>query len=101
MRKAVICEPVRTPIGRYGGALKSLGAAELSEIALRGLLDRTGLDKATIEDVMLGHCYPSSEALAIGRMVAHNAGLPVTVPACRSTGAAGPDCSRCSKRACR
>jgi acetyl-CoA C-acetyltransferase len=78
--QVVICEPVRTPIGRYGGTLKSLTAAELGEIALRGLLDRTGLDPAAVDDVILGHCYPSSEAPAIGRVVALNAGLPVTVP---------------------
>ena len=80
MREVVICEPVRTPIGRYGGALKSLTAAELGEIALRGLLERTGLDPAAVDDVVLGHCYPNSEAPAIGRVVALNAGLPVTVP---------------------
>jgi acetyl-CoA C-acetyltransferase len=80
MREVVICEPVRTPIGRYGGSLKSLTAAELGEIALRALLDRTGLDPAAVDDVILGHCYPTSEAPAIGRVVALNAGLPVTVP---------------------
>src|ERR1700753_3711344 len=80
MREVVICEPVRTPIGRYGGALQSLSAAELGEIALRGLLDRTGLDPAAVEDVIFGHCYPNSEAPAIGRVVALDAGLPGTVP---------------------
>ena len=80
MREVVICEPVRTPIGRYGGALQPLSAAELGEIALRGLLDRTGLDPDAVDDVVLGHCYPNSEAPAIGRVVALNAGLPVTVP---------------------
>jgi acetyl-CoA C-acetyltransferase len=80
MRDVVICEPVRTPIGRYGGSFKSLTAAELGEIALRGLLERTGLDPDAISDVILGHCYPNSEAPAIGRVVALNAGLPVTVP---------------------
>jgi len=80
MSEVVICEPVRTPIGRYGGSLKALTAAELGEIALRGLLDRTGLDPGAVDDVILGHCYPNSEAPAIGRVVALNAGLPVTVP---------------------
>ena len=80
MSEVVICEPVRTPIGRYGGSLKALTAAELGEIALRGLLYRTGLDPAAVDDVILGHCYPNSEAPAIGRVVALNAGLPVTVP---------------------
>ncbi|KAA9163240.1 acetyl-CoA C-acetyltransferase [Amycolatopsis acidicola] len=80
MREVVICEPIRTPIGRYGGSLKALTAAELGEVALRGLLQRTGLDPAAVEDVVLGHCYPNSDAPAIGRVVALNAGLPVTVP---------------------
>lgn len=80
MRDAVICEPVRTPIGRFGGSLKSLTAAELGTIALRGLLDRTGLDPGAIDDVVLGHCYASAEAPAIGRVVALDAGLPVGVP---------------------
>jgi acetyl-CoA C-acetyltransferase len=80
MREVLICEPVRTPIGRYGGSLKPLTAAALGEVALRALLDRTGLDPAAVDDVILGHCYPTSEAPAIGRVVALNAGLPVTVP---------------------
>lgn len=80
MREAVICEPVRTPIGRYGGMFKSLSAVDLGVTALKGLLDRTGIDPAAVEDVILGHCYPSSEAPAIGRVVALDAGLPVTVP---------------------
>ncbi|PXY29280.1 acetyl-CoA C-acetyltransferase [Prauserella endophytica] len=79
MRDAVICEPVRTPIGRFGGSLKSVTAAELGEAVLRGLLDRTGLDPAAVDEVILGHCYPNSEAPAIGRVVALNAGLPITV----------------------
>jgi acetyl-CoA C-acetyltransferase len=80
MREAVICEPVRTPIGRYGGMLRSLTAVDLGVAALRGLLDRTGIAPDAVEDVILGHCYPSSEAPAIGRVVALDSGLPVTVP---------------------
>jgi len=80
MRQAVICEPVRTPIGRYGGMFKSLSAVALGVAALKGLLDRTGLAPDAVQDVILGHCYPSSEAPAIGRVVALDAGLPVTVP---------------------
>ena len=80
MREAVICEPVRTPIGRYGGMFKSLSAVDLGVAALKGLLERTGLAPDAVQDVILGHCYPSSEAPAIGRVVALDAGLPVTVP---------------------
>jgi acetyl-CoA C-acetyltransferase len=80
LSEAVICEPVRTPIGRYGGMFKSLTAVELGVAALKGLLERTGVAPDAIQDVILGHCYPSMEAPAIGRVVALDAGLPVTVP---------------------
>ncbi|MGW0686250.1 acetyl-CoA C-acetyltransferase [Streptomyces sp. NPDC002754] len=80
MREAVVCEPVRTPIGRYGGMFKSLTAVDLGVAALKGLLERTGLNPEVIEDVILGHCNGNSEAPAIGRVVALDAGLPVTVP---------------------
>jgi acetyl-CoA C-acetyltransferase len=79
-REAVICEPVRTPIGRYGGMFQSQTAVDLGVAALTGLLDRTGIPPESVQDVILGHCYPSSEAPAIGRVVALDAGLPVTVP---------------------
>ena len=80
MPTAVICEPVRTPIGRYGGMFQSLTAVELGVAALTGLLQRTGIPPEAVEDVIFGHCYPNSEAPAIGRVVALDAGLPVTVP---------------------
>lgn len=79
-REAVICEPVRTPIGRYGGMFKARSAVDLGVAALRGLLERTGLAPDAVEDVILGHCYPNSDAPAIGRVVALDSGLPVTVP---------------------
>ncbi len=80
MRQTVVCEPVRTPIGRYGGMFKSLTAVDLGVAALKGLLERTGLPPEAVQDVILGHCYPNSEAPAIGRVVALDSGLPVTVP---------------------
>ena len=80
LRETVICETVRTPIGRYGGMFAAMTAVELGVAALQGLLERTGLPVDTVDDVVLGHCYPSSEAPAIGRVVALDAGLPVSVP---------------------
>ena len=78
-REVVICEPVRTPVGSYGGAFRDLSAVELGTVALRALLDRSGIPGEAVEDVILGHCYPNSDAPAIGRVVALDAGLPVTV----------------------
>lgn len=79
MRDVVICEPVRTPVGKFGGSLAALSAAELGTCVVRGLLDRSGLEGGQVDDVIFGHCYPNSEAPAIGRVVALDAGLPVSV----------------------
>jgi acetyl-CoA C-acetyltransferase len=79
VREAVICEPVRTAVGRYGGALRDVPPAELAATVLRALVERTGLTSADIDDVLLGQCYPNSDAPAIGRMAALDAGLDVSV----------------------
>lgn len=80
MRDAVICEPLRTPVGGFGGALRDVPAHELAATVIRELLRRTGLAPDAVDDVVLGHCYPSMDAPAIGRVAALDAGLPVTVP---------------------
>lgn len=79
MTDAVVCEPVRTPIGRSGGRLKSLSAVDLAVAALNGLLVRSGVPPDAVDDIILGHCYPTPDAPAIGRVVALDAALPVTV----------------------
>ncbi|WP_405181928.1 acetyl-CoA C-acetyltransferase [Nocardia sp. NBC_01377] len=80
MRDAVICEPLRTPVGRYGGMFKDVPAADLASSVLRELVRRTGIDGADVDDVLFGQCYPNGEAPGIGRVAALDAGLPVTVP---------------------
>lgn len=80
MSEVVICEPVRTPIGRYGGLFKSQTAVELAVTTLQGLLARTAIPGDAVQDVILGQCYPNSEGPAIGRLTGLDAGLPVTVP---------------------
>ncbi len=80
LREAVICEPIRTPVGRFGGVLRELAPGDLAAAAIGGLLGRTGLETAEVDDVLLGQCYPSGEAPAIGRVAALDAGLPVAVP---------------------
>ncbi len=79
MRDAVICAPLRTPVGGFGGALRDVQAHELAATVIRGLLERTRLPADAVDDVILGHCYPSMDAPAIGRVAALDAGLPVTV----------------------
>ncbi len=79
MRDAVVCEPVRTPVGRYGGVFRDVPAADLATAVVRALVERTGIDGAEVDDVVLGNCNPSGEAPAIGRVVALDAGLPIEV----------------------
>jgi acetyl-CoA C-acetyltransferase len=79
MRDAVICEPLRTPVGGFGGALRDVPAHELAATVIRGLMERTGLPPDSVDDVVLGHCYPTMDAPAIGRVAALDAGLPVSV----------------------
>lgn len=80
MADVVICNPLRTPVGRMGGALSALTAADLATITLRALVEKTGLGEGDVDDVVLGHGYPSGEAPAIGRIAALDAGLGTGVP---------------------
>lgn len=78
--EVVICEPVRTPVGRYGGVLKDVPPAALAATLIRAVIDRTGVPPDEVDDVVLGQAYPNGEAPGIGRVAALDAGLPVTVP---------------------
>jgi acetyl-CoA C-acetyltransferase len=80
MRDAVICEPLRTPVGRFGGVFKDVPATALAKTVIAELVTRTGIPTETVDDVLLGQCYPSGEAPAIGRVAALDAGLPVDTP---------------------
>jgi acetyl-CoA C-acetyltransferase len=80
MRDAVICEPLRTPVGRFGGVFRDVPAARLASTVIAALLERTGLPHEAIDDVLLGQCYANGEAPALGRVAALDAGLPVDVP---------------------
>lgn len=79
MREVVICEPLRTPIGRFGGVFKTVPPADLASTVIRTIMERTGIDPALVDDVILGQSYPTAEAPSIARVAALDAGLPVTV----------------------
>jgi acetyl-CoA C-acetyltransferase len=80
LRDAVICSPLRTAVGRYGGMFRDVPAAELAATVLRALVERTGLDPGEVDDVVFGQGYANGEAPAIGRVAALEAGFPVEVP---------------------
>jgi acetyl-CoA C-acetyltransferase len=78
MRDTVICEPLRTPVGRAGGMFKSLYAHELGATVIEAMLARTKLPLEAVDDVLFAQCYSSMEAPALGRVVGLDAGLPIT-----------------------
>jgi acetyl-CoA acyltransferase len=82
MPNAFICDAIRTPIGRYGGALAHVRTDDLGAIPLRALLERnTGVDWSAVEDVIYGCANQAGEDNRnVGRMALLLAGLPVEVP---------------------
>lgn len=75
MRDVVICEPVRTAVGGFGGAFKTVHAHEMASHVIRELMAKTKLPAEAVEDCIFAQCYPTMEAPAFGRMVALDAGL--------------------------
>ncbi|HWD10714.1 MAG TPA: acetyl-CoA C-acetyltransferase [Solirubrobacteraceae bacterium] len=80
MRDAVICEPLRTPVGGFGGVFRDVPVTVLAATVIRELMTRTGVPAHAVDDVVLGQGYPNGEAPAIGRVAALDAGLPIEVP---------------------
>lgn len=80
MRDAVIVSTARTPIGRaYRGAFNATPSPTLAAHAIRAAVERSGVDPAEIDDVILGAALPQGVQHTIGRTAALRAGLPVTV----------------------
>ncbi len=81
MRRAVIVDAVRTPIGRHAGALAAVRPDDLAAGVIQALVDRTGIDGADIDDVVFGCINQAGEDNRnVARMGLLRAGLPVTVP---------------------
>ena len=81
MREVWIIDGVRTPIGRHGGSLASVRPDDLAALTIEALVERTGIDPETIDDVLLGCINQAGEDNRnVARMALLRAGLPVTVP---------------------
>ncbi len=80
MREALICEPLRTPVGRFGGMFRDVSVTDLATTVIRAVIERTMLPLDAVDDVLLGQAYANGEAPALGRVAALDAGLPVDVP---------------------
>ncbi|MGE4243133.1 acetyl-CoA C-acetyltransferase [Ramlibacter sp.] len=79
MKRAAIVSPLRTPIGAFGGSLKSIPVEELGAIVARAVMERTKLDPARLDDVVFAQSYMNGETPCTGRWVGLQAGLPISV----------------------
>lgn len=80
MRRAAIVAPRRTPVGAFGGSLRSVPVERLGAEVVRAILAQTKLDPERIDDVVFAQSYASSETPCVGRWIALEADLPVSVP---------------------
>ena len=80
MRRAAIVNPLRTPVGAFGGTLRPVPVEVLGGTVVKAVLAQTGLDPALVEDVVFAQSYANSETPCVGRWIALDAGLPVEVP---------------------
>ncbi|MEN9718880.1 MAG: hypothetical protein RIQ99_1758, partial [Pseudomonadota bacterium] len=80
LRRAAIVAPIRTPVGKFGGALSSLTAGQLGAEILKALMGRTKIDPARVDDVVFSQGYGNGEAPCIGHWSWLLAGLPEQVP---------------------
>ena len=81
MSDAYICAALRTPVGKHGGALAGVRADDLAAIPIGAIVERSGVDPATIDDVIFGCTNQAGEDNRnVARMALLLAGLPVTVP---------------------
>ena len=81
MREVWIIDGVRTPIGRHGGSLAAVRPDDLAAITIEALLERSGVDPETIDDVLFGCINQAGEDNRnVARMALLRAGLAVTVP---------------------
>jgi 3-oxoadipyl-CoA thiolase len=78
---AYICAALRTPVGKHGGALAHVRPDDLAAVPIRAVVERSGIDPASIDDVILGCANQAGEDNRnVARMAALLAGLPVEVP---------------------
>ena len=80
LRRAAIVAPIRTPVGKFGGALSPLTAGELGAVILKALIERTKIDPNRVDDVVFSQGYGNGEAPCIGHWSWLLAGLPEHVP---------------------
>ena len=81
MQNVVIVSAVRTPVGSFGGSLKTIDAVKLGEIAVKEALNRANLDPEKVDELVFGCVLQGGQGQNVARQVCLKAGLPIEVPA--------------------
>lgn len=79
--EVILAAAVRTPIGRFGGALAGVDAAAIAEFTVRAVLDRAGIRPEQVDEVIIGNARQAGGGPNVARQIAHRSGIPDTVPA--------------------
>src|SRR5690242_4562854 len=79
--EAVILSAVRTPIGKFQGALNGMSATKLGAVAVKAAVERAGIDPKDVEEVLMGNVVQAGTGQAPARQAAIYAGVPATVSA--------------------
>jgi Acetyl-CoA acetyltransferase len=100
MPEAFVLDAIRTPIGRYGGALAAHRPDDLAALVVGDVVRRSGIDPERIDEVIFGAANQAGEDNRnVARMAVLLAGLPQSVPDSPSTGSARPDSPRSRRHA--
>ena len=80
MRRAAIVAPARSAVGVYGGSLRPVAVEKLIASVIKALIERSVLDSAKLDDVIIAQSYANGEAPCIGRYAVLEADLPIEIP---------------------
>jgi acetyl-CoA C-acetyltransferase len=81
MTKAVVVSAARTPVGRFGGSFKTFSAPDLGAVAIKGALDKAGIEPEDVDDVVMGNALQTADNGYAARLSSLRAGVPEEVPA--------------------
>jgi acetyl-CoA C-acetyltransferase len=81
MTKAVVVSGARTPVGRFGGSFKTFSAPDLGAVAIKGALDKAGIEPEDVDDVVMGNALQTADNGYAARLSSLRAGVPEEVPA--------------------
>jgi len=80
MRRAAIISPKRTPVGGFGGSMKSVSVEAMGAVVAKAVVAEAGIDPGLIDDVVFAQSYVNGETPCVGRWIALEAGFPIEIP---------------------